>query len=479
MSEVLLQAKAVRKAFGGHVVLDEVNLTLRRRDVVLLEGQNGSGKTTLLNILSGCLTPDRGTIEFHANGHPRRFDFPRAWWQALSLRGGLSPESAASCGIGRTWQDVRLFGSQTLRENIAVGVPKQPGENPALVFIAPRHVRNFERAVQERTAEALKRFLLPDRASSSADKVSLGQAKKVAIARAVQAGARVLFLDEPLAGLDANGIVQVTALLKDLVRRESLTLVIVEHVLNHAFLADLVNIKWQLAAGRLNEINSAKNGESDVDQTTFWRSALGDGAGMVEGLPRGAVLIRIPPAIPDGAAGLDIRGLVVGHGSRPVIGVDDSGRVEGFNLRVAAGETTVLLAPNGWGKTTLCNAIGAGLPSSRGAVEHAAEGLHYFPADATLFPNLSCAEFLDLSGMKNTPASAGLDGFARRQIGSLSGGERKRLQLSLLDKVPDGAVAVIDEPLSSLDREHMNSFLQRVRARRGRVTFFLLAPRHL
>jgi ABC-type multidrug transport system ATPase subunit len=160
------------------------------------------------------------------------------------------------------------------------------------------------------------------------------------------------------------------------------------------------------------------------------------------------------------------------------VGVDEHGGAVGLDLRINPGETTVLLAPNGWGKTTLCDALGAGLPVARGSAAHVPGGLHYFPADATLFPSLSCEEFLRLGGL-GVPAGASLNGLAGRRIGSLSGGERKRLQLLQLERVPDGAVVVMDEPLASMDRQRIGGLLAQLRGRRGQVTFFLLAPRHL
>src|SRR5712671_2592080 len=76
---VVLQARGLHKAFGGHVVLKDVELTLRQGEVVLLRGENGSGKTTLLNILTGNLEPDAGVIDYVVNGTPRSYAFPRRW----------------------------------------------------------------------------------------------------------------------------------------------------------------------------------------------------------------------------------------------------------------------------------------------------------------------------------------------------------------------------------------------------------------
>jgi len=117
---VLLRASGLRKAFGGQVVLDGVDLELRQGEVVLLRGENGSGKTTLLNILTGNLEPDAGEIHYSADDSPRSYSFPRRWWQDLNPWDHFRPEFVAMEGMGRTWQDVRLFHSLSLRDNIAV-----------------------------------------------------------------------------------------------------------------------------------------------------------------------------------------------------------------------------------------------------------------------------------------------------------------------------------------------------------------------
>jgi len=114
----LLRIKGLCKAFGGQVVLDGVSLELRRGEVALLRGDNGSGKTTLLNILTGNLEPDAGTIQLFTNGMAENFHFPRRWWQHLNPFDHFSPERVAGEGVGRTWQDIRLFSEQSLCDNI-------------------------------------------------------------------------------------------------------------------------------------------------------------------------------------------------------------------------------------------------------------------------------------------------------------------------------------------------------------------------
>ena len=111
---LLLRVSGLGCAFGGQQVLDDVSVELRQGEVVLLRGANGSGKTTLLNILTGNLVPDRGSIELHTGKQPIRFEFPRRMWAR-----GFAPDNLARLGVGRTWQDIRLFDTQSLANNIA------------------------------------------------------------------------------------------------------------------------------------------------------------------------------------------------------------------------------------------------------------------------------------------------------------------------------------------------------------------------
>ncbi|HEX7758610.1 MAG TPA: ATP-binding cassette domain-containing protein [Caulobacteraceae bacterium] len=168
---VVLRAQGLCKAFEGNVVLDEVAFDLRRGEVVLLEGENGSGKTTLLNILSGFLAPDAGAVEYLV-GNAQRFSFGRKGQSA-----GFSPMSAARGGVGRAWQEVRLFGSLTLRENVAVAVQNQLGERP-WSFVDPRTWMR-ERTIRRAADGWLERLGLAGRALSLANAVSLGQSLRM------------------------------------------------------------------------------------------------------------------------------------------------------------------------------------------------------------------------------------------------------------------------------------------------------------
>lgn len=467
---VLLRAEGLRKAFGGQVVLDGVSVELKRGEVVLLRGENGSGKTTLLNILTGNLEPDAGAIHYLADGTPRTYRFPRHWWQELSPFDHFVPEFVAREGIGRTWQDVRLFSSQTLRDNISVAEPGHPGENPLLALIATKKSALMEKTLRDRADTVLSRFGLAGREGSSADKISLGQSKRVAIARAVSAGARILFLDEPLAGLDRQGIADVLGLLESLVRERTITLVIVEHVLNQPRLQGLVTTDWHLANGKLPVTHHSMSGiqQSMPSLPPPWLHLLaGDNAELLdEPLPQGAVLTRIrrpdrfrsPPK-----PVLEIRHLIVKRGPRTVIGLDDDGSANGLTLTLNENEIAVLQAPNGWGKSTLIAAICGQVPHASGEIflrgksfsnkstwERIALGLTVLPSGGHSFPNLRCNEVETLAGISNRNWLASQE-LPNHRCSEFSGGQLQRLALTIAQARPDDVLRVLDEPFSMLD----------------------------
>jgi branched-chain amino acid transport system ATP-binding protein len=494
---LVLAACGLRKAFGGQVVLDGVNLELREGEVILLRGDNGSGKTTLINVLTGHLEPDAGTIHYLADGSPREFRFPRRWWQELNPFDHFTPESTAREGIGRMWQDVRLFNSQTLRDNIAVAEPGHRGENPIRAIFTPGRCREQEVEVARRADEMLVRLGLAGRESSSGDKISLGQSKRVAIARAVAAGARMLFLDEPLAGLDRQGIRDVLSLLESIARDHAVTLVIVEHVCNHAYLHGLVTTDWLLENGRIQDLKlkpqSARPSLISSSRSQWFSILAGDDAeSLDEPVQRGALLTRIRRPDrwnPDSNSVLEIRDLVVKRGSRTVIGLDEHGNPSGFGFTLKEGEIAILQAPNGWGKSTLFDGICGNVPTIGGSIvlngtpvessppwARARAGLSASPSAATLFPSLKVSEVARLATHSCSRASDAVP-FAHRTISSLSGGEKQRTLLRMvLPDSPNPHLALLDEPFAMLDDNATQQVVEALAATHPRHAILLLLP---
>lgn len=476
---VLLRATDLCKSYGGQVILDGISLELRQGDCVALVGPNGSGKTTLENILSGNLEPDIGTIQLFTNGRPETFSFPRPFWQNLNPFDHFTPERLAWEGVSKTWQEVRLFSSQSLLDNIAVAAPRQVGENPVWTFLRRRTVRQQEDANQNQSRGVLVRLGLGERATSSADKISLGQSKRIAIARAVHSGARILFLDEPLAGLDTGGIRDVLALLKELLQNHKLTLVIIEHAFNLPNVLDLVTKVWSLQDGKLHEeakpvFQSRTRETLPVKIEELIRRFVPSGSEIRhEQLPGDAVLSRA--ILSHDAASqpvLEVENLTIHRGKRLVIGEQLSdGNIRGLSFKLCRNEIGFLQAPNGWGKTTLIEGLSGIVPPSSGSIklsnqeifgtptwERSRLGLQVLQARNSAFSALTVRENLQLSGVSRVPPD--LLPLLNRRVCNLSGGEKQRVALvSILNRTERAAACLLDEPFANLDANGLQHFL--------------------
>jgi len=206
----VLEVRDVTVRFGGLTALDAVSLTAAPRQVTGIIGPNGAGKTTLLNVLCGFVRPATGEVSLGA----------------ASLT-GLPPHRLASLGIARTLQGVGLFRGLTVLENVMAGATSQAraGFWPALLGLA-RSDRD-ERALRQRSLAALDRVGVADEAGRLPDQLAYGLRKRVALARALVTGPRVLLLDEPASGLSEAELPELGDLITELA--EDASVVVVEH----------------------------------------------------------------------------------------------------------------------------------------------------------------------------------------------------------------------------------------------------------
>ncbi len=464
----VLSVKGLTKSFGGQVILDDVSLDLKRGEVVLLRGENGSGKTTLVNILTGNLEPDKGEIHLNINGNKELFSWPRHWWKELNPFDHFTPERLVWEGVGRVWQDIRLFPTMSTLENVMVSTPGQRGENPVLALIS--NYAKKENSRNKKTASGwLDKLGLGDRLDSSCDKISLGQMKRVAIARAIQAGAKILFLDEPLSGLDNSGISGVMNYLETIAREGEITLVIVEHVFNIPTILKLASAVWTLSHGQV-QINKAHEiRENTVNNGNHLHDLLkhisGDkGKICMKQLPNGA---RLTVAKNDGLEAsqtvLEVKDLVVKRGIRTVI--------DGLSLTLKAGHLYLLEAPNGWGKSTLLDAIAGIHPSEAGRIilkgeeintlpthSRIKKGITYLRSQQSVFTSLTVKEQRRLA--KTDGQFFGDTLHCKTKGGNLSGGEKQKL---LFEMLPESDIYLLDEPMVGLDDESVTIINEKVK----------------
>lgn len=473
----VLSVRNLVKRFGGQTVLNDVSVDLREGEIVLLRGNNGAGKTTLLNILTGNLEPDQGTISVSLNISDaevkEQFRFPHTFWTNLNPFNHFTPERIAREGVGRTWQELRLFTRSSLLNNIAVATPSQLGENPLMALLRPRAVRKEEQEIQDQSRVMLWKLGLEGRENSPADGISLGQSKRVAIARAVQAGARILFLDEPLAGLDRNGVNEVLALLRELALSRRITLVIIEHVFNIPHILNIADTVWTLKDGNLTcekpELVHSQIVENADHNFTQWIERAVGVNGSVTQMPlyggaKLSIIRRASNRSGPGAPVLQIRDLCVHRGKRLVVGQNEgeNGTKRGLSFTLKEGDLALLQAPNGWGKTTLLEALAGLTPHTQGQIdlggksierksvwERVTSGLVFMQSRDHDFPSLTVAESLMLSKVTEIPH--GLSSFLKRRVSALSGGEKQRLAAFRTLRRNNLKVALFDEPFSALD----------------------------
>ncbi len=339
----------------------------------------------------------------------------------------------------------------------------------------------------------LERFGLGARENSLADRISLGQSKRVAIARSIQAGGRILFLDEPLAGLDKRGIQDVIEFLAGLVSAGDISLVIVEHVFNIPLILKLATKVWTLDKGHLTEETPAQAyGDApslgqggDLDD---WLKQVAGSTGTFSSieLPGGG-LLSVMDRQADSAKGplLELKDVVIRRGRTPIIGRQrEDGGFEGLSFTLREGSIAVLHAPNGWGKTTLLEAISGFIPVHQGSIAvdgrpierlstwlRIRNGLSILQSRYHSFDNLSISETLKLAHAEDRFGD--FTSLTRRRVGDLSGGQKQRLAIAVAS-AGAAKIRVLDEPFSMLDAATIDRVRASIVSRSNEATLILV-----
>ena len=211
----MLRVRSVSLRFGGIVALDDVSFDIQARQIVGLIGPNGAGKTTLFNCLSRLYTPSSGRVEF--DGRP-----------ILEL----APHRIAPLGIGRTFQNLALFPSLSVLQNVMVGRHCLTGSDFVSNALHLDWVRR-EESHSRREAEELLDFLeLTALAEHPAAGLPFATLKRVELARALASRPKLLLLDEPASGLNHGEVGSLGALIRRIRDERGLTILLVEHHMN-------------------------------------------------------------------------------------------------------------------------------------------------------------------------------------------------------------------------------------------------------
>ncbi|CAO3357100.1 ABC transporter ATP-binding protein [Azospirillum sp. 11R-A] len=195
----LLEVERLSKRFRGLKAVSEVSFTVPEGRILALIGPNGAGKTTTFNLIAGVFPPDEGRVTLKGRNLT-----------------GLKPNQVCAAGIGRTFQIVKPFGQLTVEENVVVG--------------ALARERSVETARRQARA-VLERLELADQANRPARSLTLPDRKRLEVARALATRPTLLLLDEVLAGLRPTEVDRMVEVLRDLNRREGLTILMIEHVM--------------------------------------------------------------------------------------------------------------------------------------------------------------------------------------------------------------------------------------------------------
>ena len=210
--DYVLVAEQVRKEFGGLVAVNDVDFAVPRGKVISLIGPNGAGKTTFFNMLTGVYKPTAGRVTLLGEDVT-----------------GKPPHAITARGIGRTFQNIRLFQNMTALENVLVGMHARMHANLFNSVLRTPKVRREEKEVRERGRELLAFTGLSRKATEVARNLPYGDQRRLEVARALATEPQLLLLDEPTAGMNPQESAEFTAFVARLRDENKLTVLMIEH----------------------------------------------------------------------------------------------------------------------------------------------------------------------------------------------------------------------------------------------------------
>jgi branched-chain amino acid transport system ATP-binding protein len=207
-----LEVSGITMRFRGLTAVDGFSATLERGRIYGLIGTNGAGKTTLINILSGQLKPTAGRA--HLDGREIT---------------GVRPDLVARMGVGRTYQNLRLFGKMTCLENVMIGAQIHKGYNLAQALLSLPSYWNREKALRATALEMLDAVGIGDAADKEAASLPYGDQRLLEIARTLAMKPRLLLLDEPAAGMNPRESADLVETIRRVQKDFGLTILLIEH----------------------------------------------------------------------------------------------------------------------------------------------------------------------------------------------------------------------------------------------------------
>ena len=413
----MLRVRDLTVRFGGIVALDRVSLDLNRGEILGLIGPNGAGKTTLFNCISGVVRPDTGSIYF--DNHSLTY---------------APVHERARLGVARTFQNLQLWGSMTVEENLIVPMDALGRRNTFSDALYLPFSGYAERASRERARAILHVLDLDRYARTLAGDLPAGIQRRVELARALAMRPRLVLLDEPAAGLDAQETAHLAEVLHAVRQRFHVSMLLVDH--DMSLVMRVCDYVYVLDFGKM----LAKGEPSAIrNDSKVIAAYLGEESKKLPG-----DIQTIAQAKRDERPLLEVSKLAAGYGGLEVI--------RDINLTVRPGEVVACIGANGAGKTTTLRAISGMIRPRAGRVTFAGKdvtgstaerisklGLIHIPEGRGLFPNLSVEDTLRLvsnTAGREVDISPAFKLFSRLRerrhqlVGTLSGGEQQMVALA-------------------------------------------------
>ncbi len=234
MAENVLKVEHVTMQFGGVVAVNDLSLEVNKGEIVALIGPNGAGKTTAFNVITGVYVPTNGRVSFQGNTMLENHPQGKMKKQYLGEQPGMfsssivkTPDQITKIGIARTFQNIRLFKSLTVFDNVLIACHMRSKAN---VFTSTLRLNAAEeKANREKTMELLRMVGLEKEANEISSSLPYGKQRRLEIARALATDPTLLLLDEPAAGMNPQETDELSEFILRIKEQFNLTVLVIEH----------------------------------------------------------------------------------------------------------------------------------------------------------------------------------------------------------------------------------------------------------